>query len=326
MARAVGDGSSAEECRRLFENGKKWVDANLFNGEYYIQKVVGRAPDEVAPGLLVGMGSADHQRPDYQMGEACLVDQLLGQYMAHIVGLGYLLDEEHVKKTLKSVYRHNFRVDLSEHEAVQRIYALNDDGGVLVASYPSGKRPAIPFPYFAEVWTGLEYQYAAHLAYEGMFEEALAVVETARRRHDGERRNPWNEPECGHHYARALSSWAVLLALNGFHYSGPDRRLTLTPRVRGSSLRSFWTLPSGWGSFSHGISATRQRVEIRPVEGALTLTSLAVVASGKSKAAAKLGSDALPVTLRTDVNRHVVAFEREIRVTPEQPLTLTLRA
>src|SRR5438105_5101627 len=96
MARAADDSASADEYQRLFENGKKWIDANLFNGEYYIQKIVGRKPDEVATGLLVGMGSATPQKPDYQMGEACLIDQLLGQYMAHVTNLGYLLDEEHV--------------------------------------------------------------------------------------------------------------------------------------------------------------------------------------------------------------------------------------
>ncbi|MGH9649611.1 MAG: GH116 family glycosyl-hydrolase, partial [Terriglobales bacterium] len=78
MARALGDAEAAREYRRLFESGKKWIDANLFNGEYYIQKVVGRAAEDVAAGLRVGMGGANPQAPDYQMGEACLIDQLLG--------------------------------------------------------------------------------------------------------------------------------------------------------------------------------------------------------------------------------------------------------
>jgi non-lysosomal glucosylceramidase len=206
MARAVGDSASAQEYRRLFENGKNWIDANLFNGEYYVQKVVGRRLEDIAKGLTGGSGAADPMAPDYQMGEACLVDQLLGQYMAHVCGLGYLLDPAHVRETLKSIFKYNYRADLSEHEAVQRVYALNDDAGVLVASYPSGKRPQIPFPYFAEVWSALEYQLAAHLLFEDMPAGALTVVEAVRQRHDGERRNPWDEPECGHHYARAMSS------------------------------------------------------------------------------------------------------------------------
>ena len=326
MARAIGDGESAGEYRRLFESGKKWVDANLFNGEYYIQKVVGRAADEVAPGLRVGMGGADPLQPDYQMGEACLIDQLLGQYMAHVAGLGYLLDEEHVRQTLKSVYRYNFKPDLSEHEAVQRTYALNDEGGVLVASYPSGKRPEIPFPYFAEVWTGLEYQFAAHLIFEGMLSEALTVVEATRRRHDGERRNPWNEPECGHHYARAMSSWALVVALNGFHYSGTERRLTLTPRVKGGNLRSFWTLPSGWGSFSHSLSPATLRVEITADEGKLALGSLVLRGKGKSRWAVMLGDELVEVRVRKEGDFRQIILGHEIEIVPDRALTVTLRA
>jgi uncharacterized protein (DUF608 family) len=326
MARAVGDSSPADQYRRLFENGKKWIDANLFNGEYYIQKVVGRKSEEVAAGLRIGMGGADPMAPDYQMGEACLVDQLLGQYMAHVVSLGHLLEPAHVKTTLRSIYRYNFRADLLDHEAVQRIYAVNDDGGVLIATYPSGKRPEIPFPYFAEIWTGPEYQFAAHLIYEGMMNEALEVVETARRRHDGERRNPWNEPECGHHYARAMSSWAVILALNGFQYAGPEKKLIITPRTRGSNLRSFWTLPSGWGTFSHSASAATQRTEIAAVEGKLALASLILEGKGKARAAIKLGDDTVEATVAEEGNRRRIAFAREADVTPDRALTVTLRA
>jgi uncharacterized protein (DUF608 family) len=325
MARAADDASAADEYHRLFENGKKWIDANLFNGEYYIQKVVGQKAEGVAAGLRVGMGGADPMAPDYQMGEACLADQLLGQYMAHVVDLGYLVDRGNVHKTLRSVYRNNFRADLLDHEAVQRTYAVNDDGGVLIATYPAGKRPEIPFPYFAEIWTGIEYQLAAHLVYEGMLDEAISVVETARRRHDGERRNPWNEPECGHHYARAMSSWAVILALNGFQYSGPEKQLILIPRTPGSGLRSFWTLPSGWGGFSHSTSAKTQQVEISAAEGKLTLARLALGGTGAAEATSKTGSEAIPASVREEGNRRIVAFEHDVEITPDKPLTVMLR-
>ena len=328
MARALGDGVAAREYHRLFESGKKWIDANLFNGEYYIQKVVGRAAEDVAAGLRVGMGGANPLAPDYQMGEACLIDQLLGQYMAQVADLGYLLDEANVRKTLKAIFRYNFKADLSEHEAVQRTYALNDDGGVLVASYPSGKRPEIPFPYFAEVWTGLEYQFAAHLIFEGMLAEGLKVVEAARRRHDGERRNPWNEPECGHHYARAMSSWALVVALNGFHYAGAERRLTFTPRMPGSAFRSHWVLPSGWGNLAQTLSPASQRVEIQTIEGSMTLASLVLNEVAKMPprtASATLGKETVAMQVRLDGKRRVIGFDRELRIEPERALTVTLR-
>ena len=229
--------------------------------------------EEIYKGLIDSEGVPDTAKPDYQVGEACLVDQLLGQYMAHIAGLGYLLDEEHVKQALRSIFRNNYKPDMSEHEAVQRTYALNDEAAVVVASYPRGKRPEIPFPYFAEAWTGEEYQFAAHLVYEGMVAEGATVAEGARLRHDGERRNPWNEPECGHHYARAMSSWALIVALGGFHYSAVDKALTLAPRLHAQTFRCFWSVPSGWailkdpdahglrlrGGSSRGLDGGRER-------------------------------------------------------------------
>jgi uncharacterized protein (DUF608 family) len=329
MARALGDQDAAAEYRRLFEKGSKWIDANLFNGEYYIQKIEGRAKEEVFEGVMVGMGAANPQKPDYQMGEACLVDQLLGQYMAHVAGLGYLLDEAHVHKALKSIFRYNYVPDLSEHECVERTYALNDEGGVLIASYPSGKRPEIPFPYFAEEWTGEEYQFAAHLVFEGMTAEAQAVAESARLRHDGERRNPWNEPECGHHYARAMSAWALIVALSGFHYSGVERRLTLTPRMRAQNFRCFWSAPSGWGKFSQSVTAAGQAVEVETLEGSMAVASLALAGNGKAarrKVSARLGRDALAATLREEGKLGVVVFDREVRIVPGQSLSITLRA
>jgi hypothetical protein len=249
--------------------------------------------------------------------------------MAHVAGLGYLLDEEHVHKTLKSIFHYNYVPDLSEHETVQRTYALNEEGGVLVASYPSGKRPEIPFPYFAEVWTGEEYQFAAHLIFEGMTAEAQAVIESARLRHDGERRNPWNEPECGHHYARAMSAWALMVALSGFHYSGVERKLTLTPRLRAQNFRCFWSVPSGWGRFSQTLSAASHSVEVETLEGSMTVASLALGGNSKAarkRVAARLGQEALAATLREEGKLRVVAFEREVRIVPSQLLSITLRA
>ncbi|HEV2352034.1 MAG TPA: GH116 family glycosyl-hydrolase [Terriglobia bacterium] len=328
MARAMGDQDSAKEYERLFENGKKWFDANLFNGKYYTQKVEGRARENIADGLTGGAGAANPEAPDYQAGDACLVDQLLGQYMAHVCGLGYLLDEDHVRQTLKSIYKYNYLPSLSEHETFQRTYALNDEGGVLVASYPAGKRPEIPFPYFAEVWTGLEYQFAAHLIFEDMLAEALTVVESARLRHDGEKRNPWNEPECGYHYARAMSSWALLIALNGFHYSAVERALTLTPGTRDAVFRGFWTVPSGWGNFSRRMSARDHRIEIQAQEGSLAVARLTVSGNGKAgrrKFSAKLAGKTIGATLREETgNRYSLALDREIRIAPGQALTVEI--
>jgi len=151
MARALGDGS-AEEYRRLYEKGSRKLDELLWNGEYYIQRY---DPNEA---------------PKYQYGDGCLSDQLLGQWMAMVVGLGRLLPEEHVKGALASIFRYNWKKSLLDHENCQRVYAINDEAGLLLCTWPRGGRPALPFVYSDEVWTGIEYQVASHMLYEGMIE------------------------------------------------------------------------------------------------------------------------------------------------------------
>ena len=119
---------------------------------------------------------------------------------------------------------------------MQRIYALNDEAAVLICDYGKVKRPRIPFPYYAEAWTGIEYLYATQLLYAGMVREGVQCFENVRKRYDGERRNPWDEPECGHHYARAMSAWSGIVALSGFRYHGPDKGVIAAPKIRGGEL------------------------------------------------------------------------------------------
>jgi len=328
MARALGDADAAAEYRRLFKNGSKWIDENLFNGEYYIQKVVPRKADEIAEGLRIGMGAANPLAPDYQMGDACFIDQLLGQYMAHVAGLGYLLDEKHVKQALQSLFRYNFKTHMSKHDCVSLTFTLNDEAGVLIATYRPGERPEFPFPYFAEAWNALEYQFAAHLIYEGMVTEGLTVIEGVRRRHDGKRRNPWNEPACGHHYSRGMSSWAALVALSGFQYSGVERQLTLTPRVDRPKFRSFWSVPSGWGTFTQTLTAQQQKVKLELAEGSLAVARLALateVKGGTRKVTARLGQERLTAELKNGGTTCIIDFGRELTINPNSPLQVTVR-
>ena len=90
--------------------------------------------------------------------------------------------------------------------------------GLLICTWPKGGRPEYPFVYSHEVWPGIEYHVAAHLIFEGHIEAGLTIVKALRERHDGVRRNPWNEVECGYHYARSMASWGLILALSGFSY------------------------------------------------------------------------------------------------------------
>ena len=245
MARYLGDDAFAERCASLAERGGAWVDARLFNGEYYEQIIQPPAPgQEIAEGLRADMGATDPTQPDYQMGPGCLVDQLAGQFVAHVCGLGYLLDPNHVRATLASIYRYNHREDLYSHFNHMRSFALSDESALLMCTWPHGGRPKVPVPYGNEVMTGFEYTAAIHMLYEGMTELGLRCIGDIRARYDGERRNPFDEAECGHHYARAMASWAAVLALSGFQYSAVSGEMRFGARPG----RHFWSTGEAWGT------------------------------------------------------------------------------
>lgn len=268
MAAAVGDKNKVEEYIKLYRSGSSQYDSQLWNGEYYVQKI-NVMDGLVVPGHLRSPEKEDDM-PKYQYGDGCLSDQLLGQYLAHVAGLGYVLDKTHVDKAMDSIYRYNFKNDLSSFSNVQRVYALNEEAGLLLCSWPKGNRPALPFVYSDEVWTGIEYQVAASLIYSGHIDQGLAIVKAVRDRHRGFNRNPWDEFECGHHYARAMASWAVMLALSGFQYDGVDHYLAFSPRIFQEDFNTFWSTGSGWGSFS----IKGKEVRLKIAYGKLKLGSL----------------------------------------------------
>ena len=252
IADAVGDTDAATTYRSIYEKGRTWVDTHLFNGEYYVQQY------------------DPEQAPRHQFGNGCLTDQLLGQWLATVSGLGDVLDPRHVKRTLKSIYKYNWRKRLTDHANAQRVYAINDESGLLVCSWPKGGRPAIPFPYSDEVWTGCEYQAASHMIEEGLVKEGLAIVQGARDRHDGLKRNPWDEFECGHHYARAMSAYGLILALSGFSYNKGTGTLGFAPRLHRDRFQTFWALDGVWGTYAQN----EKTAVLTVLWGAITLSRL----------------------------------------------------
>ncbi len=274
----VGDTASAAEYRRLFDSGSKWIDANLFNGEYYVQQIRGIARDKIAPSLRSDMGSEDTVNPQYQVGAGCLLDQLIGQYLADVAGLGPLVAPANIRKTLQSLYRYNYRQTMTGHQNVERTYVLNDEAALLVCDYGKAARPHIPFPYYAESWTGLEYLAASQMLFAGMTREGVECYTNTRARYDGEKRNPWDEPECGHHYARAMSAWSGLLALSGFRYHGGEQAVEIKAPA---GHRCFWATATGWGTFQVTASGASIHVE----HGTLPVKTCAV--NGKKTAPGK---------------------------------------
>jgi non-lysosomal glucosylceramidase len=277
MARHLREEEFAQACHTLFEKGKTFLEKELWNGEYFEHKVQApRSKEDIAPSLLVGMGASDITHPDYQLAAGCLVDQLVGQFLAHVCGLGYLVDPDRVRKTLQSILKYNRKTDLHDHFNSMRGFALDSEGALLMASYPKG-RPRNPFPYFTEVMTGFEYTAAVGMLYEEMKNEGLDCIRMIRDRYDGHRRNPFDEAECGHHYARAMASWAAVLALTGFHYSGVTGTFEVAPRP-GSH---FWSTGFAWGSLQLEVSSLEARGKLRLHGGNLSLSHMVLTSFGK---------------------------------------------
>jgi non-lysosomal glucosylceramidase len=268
MAKYLGENNFAKTCHALFEQGKEWIDNNLFNGEYYEHKIQPpKDRSQIAPSLLIGMGAKDPTKPDYQLGSGCLVDQLVGQYMAHVCNLGYLLKPANIQKTLLSIMKYNLRDGLYGHFNCMRSFALGDESALLMASYPQD-RPKNPFPYFTEVMTGFEYTAVVGMLYEGQEENGLKCIRNIRERYDGLKRSPFDEAECGHHYARAMASWAAVLALTGFNYSGVEKTMTFAAR----DGNYFWSNGYAWGSCSLKRSRSDIKVELSVLHGQLHLS------------------------------------------------------
>jgi uncharacterized protein (DUF608 family) len=228
IARLLDDIDAATAYQATFAQASKSYDAALFTGEYYAQR------------LLPG------DNHDYQWGDGCLADQLIGQWWAHQLDLGHLLPAEHVRAALAAVVRHNLRRGFRDFSHPYRVFADGDDAGLLVCAWPHGGRPAVPIRYADEVWTGSEYQVAAHCLREGLHHEGRAVLDAVWGRYDGRRRNPFNEIECGDHYARSLAGWSALQALAGFTHDASAGAYTF----RRPDTALPFLAGSGWGLWS----------------------------------------------------------------------------
>lgn len=251
MAEYLGEVETAQKYKKLFLESSKKVDALLWNGEYYIQ----------------ALEDVDTYR--YQYGTGCLTDQLLGQFMAHAAGLGYVLPKEHVAKALDSIYRYNFRQHMEDVPNVQRTFALNEEAALVLCSWPHGGKPRFPFAYCDEVWAGVEYTVAVNMIYEGMIDEALTIVNAIRDRYDGYKRCPWSETEAGHHYVRSMASFALLTALSGYQVDMKAGKMSFNPAINQDNFQTFWINGKAWGTYRQIIDTTtgEKKAEITTLYG-----------------------------------------------------------
>jgi uncharacterized protein (DUF608 family) len=284
MATAMGDEALAEKCERLGRAGAAYINDRLFNGRYFIQEIdlsdksvvqrfdTGRNAGVLADSFMSAYWSDEHSEIKYQFGEGCIADQILGQWHAEVAGLGTFLAPDRIASALRAVHAENFRATMTDHFNPCRNYAYEDEGGLLIATYPEGTRqPLVAAPYAEEVWSGVEYASASHMIMHGMIAEGVEVVDAVRRRHDGERRNPFNDIECGSYYARSMSAWQLVNAFSGLSADFVRGRLSFAPKVSGD-CDLFWSAGSGYGR----LTRTGTRIVLNVLGGSLDLKQVLV--------------------------------------------------
>jgi non-lysosomal glucosylceramidase len=307
MADEMNDAPFAATCRQIAARGRANIVAQLFDGEYFVNK-----PD---PKRLDAINS----------GSGCEIDQVMGQSWAWQVGLPRVFPVRETLSALRSLWKYNFTPDVGpyrERYRAGRWYAMAGEAGLLMCTFPragwdyeqaKGKGPDWAAGYFNECMNGFEYQAAGHMVWEGMVQEGLAVTRAVHDRYHAARRNPWNEVECGDHYARSMASYGVFLAACGFEYHGPSGRLGFAPRLSPDRFKAAFTTAEGWGTFTQQRSATGLTAGVSVKHGRLRLKSLVLAATrpparvrlvvaGKPVAATHTHADGrLTVTLAADV-------------------------
>lgn len=254
MCEAIG--KPFNEYQILLDKGKKYLENELFDGEYFIQKIKWQGLQAKDPTLIPSYGGYYSKEakdilvkegPKYQYGKGCLSDGIIGMWMSKVCGLDEVVDEKKIGSHLLSVHKYNLRQNLEDHSNPQRpTYAVGIDGGLLLCTWPKGGKLSLPFVYSNEVWTGIEYQVASHLIFHGKVEEGLDIVRECRKRYNGTVRNPFDEYECGHWYARAMASYALLQSLTGLRYDAVDKTLYIDSKI--GDFTCFISAATGFGT------------------------------------------------------------------------------
>jgi uncharacterized protein (DUF608 family) len=300
MAKLQGETELAQSYRARFELSRENYDKLCWNGEYYIQ--------------IVDLEEYTEQ----QFGTGCHIDQLLGQWWAHALGLGFVLPEEHVRTTVQNIFKNNRRETFNKADQRPRIYMDERDKGLYICSWPQGGKPEIPTQYSDEVWSGLEYPAAGMLLFHDDTEMALRVLQDIRERHDGTRRSPWNEVECGDHYVRAMASWTLLEAASGYQYDATQETLAFAPRLESEGFRSFFITGSGWGVFSQENGTTQISLDY----GSLSLKSL-TLASSAGQATVTLGEQPVTAEAKQADGRITLGFAQPVLLAAGESLTIS---
>jgi hypothetical protein len=175
--------------------------------------------------------------------------------------------------------KYNYIENFNDHFNTFRSFGLGEEAGLIMASYPRGDLLDFPFPYYTEIMTGFEYSTAAHMIYEGQVDAGLKVYESIRNRYDGYKRNPFNEGEYGHRYARAMAAWAGIPAYTGFQFSAVENSMAFNAM----DGKYFWSTGYLYGTIEIHMNEKGKQVSLTSLNGDLDLNSFTLRGFGDIK-------------------------------------------
>ncbi|TKC03622.1 GH116 family glycosyl hydrolase [Pedobacter frigoris] len=319
MAEEMKDDTFAKICENYVSNGRRNMEKELFNGEYFIHR-----PDAV------------QGRKNLGSYNTCHIDQVYGQSWAFQVGLPRVLDKAKAIAALKALWKYNFTMDVGPYIKTHtggRPYALSGEGGMVMNTNPRnepkpfGENISWQLGYFHECMSGFEHQVAAHFMAEGMLEESLVLTRVIHDRHHAAKRNPFNEIECSDHYARAMASYGTFITACGFEYHGPKGYIAFAPKWNKENFKAPFTSAEGWGTYHQQKSGLKQIHNLELKYGTLALNKLSFEKLGGAKVSsvsAQLGGRQIPSTFKQENNAVDILVKERLNVQKNQILTITI--
>ena len=284
MAEIEGDTTSMNKYNNIFVTGASNQNSQLWDStlNYYVER-------------------SENLPHSYHIDNGCDIDMFLGQWWANQLGLGQIYPVDRTKIALSQIYTNNRYTDSgSGYFPHFRNFLGAGKTGWEMIKFP-GVIPTGHINYYDEVMSGFEYTLAAELIQYDMTEDGITIVNNISKRYDGRFRDssevttganatvfgtgsPFGEDECGNFYGRPLSSWSVLLALQGFIYDGPNQTIGFKPTWNPDNHASFFTTSSGWGLFTQNRNSSNQTSKIDVKYGHTVIKNIILLTPEDKKA------------------------------------------
>jgi len=235
----------------------------------------------------------------HSYGPGCFIDQLCAIGLSTACGLGCNFDPAHEAQARKCILEYN-KVIAPPFKDMQGHFYPGDQG-IRACTYPNGKLGK-GMQYDSIVSIGFTYPVVAGMLFDRNVDDATTIAGYIRARHDGRNRSPWDEPECGLLYSRAMAGWNLFDQCAGFAYDSTTGHLGYDPRTNATDFKCLCIVQDGWGTFSQAGAAglPSGTVTLEAICGSMSVTTLGVVSNAKS-ATADIDGHAITVSIAAGV-------------------------